>query len=208
VTPTSPPPASGSPSPRSSPLAMFGPNREWVPLAIGAVVLLLCAILLYVGGQFAIGMLGGGTKPTPTKVAIAPLPATAIPTRVALPTLPPPTATPVPVLAKVNETKVNVRSGPTTKDKIISSVKKNDTLTLVGRNSDSSWFQINIAGSAAPGWIFAQTLQMVSGDPNTLPVAGPTPTPTKTGAAVPAAQPTATLAPLGTLPTPTPTPKP
>ena len=29
---------------------MFGPNREWVPLAIGAVVLLLCAILLFVGG--------------------------------------------------------------------------------------------------------------------------------------------------------------
>lgn len=201
--PSSPPPG-GGPSPRSSPLAMFGPNREWVPLAIGAVVLLLCAILLFVGGQFAIGMLGGGTKPTtPTKVAIATLPATAVPTRVALPTAPPPTETPVPVLAKVTETKVNVRNAPSTKGKIISSVKKNDQLTLVGRNSDSSWFQINIAGSSAPGWVFAQTLQMVSGDPNSLLVAGPTPTPTK-GSVAPAAQPTATLEPLGTLPTPMP----
>ena len=204
-----PPPASAHPGSasrpaRSSPLAMFGPNREWVPLAIGAVVLLLCAILLFVGGQFAISSLGGGTKPTSTRTLAPTLPATAVPTRVALPTLPPPTATPAPVLAKVIEKTVNVRNGPSTKNKVVSSLKLNNQITLVGRNSDSTWFQVNIAGSTEPGWVFGATIQIASGDPNSLPIAGPTPTPTKASAAAPAAQPTPTLAPLGTLPTPTP----
>ena len=184
---------------------MFGPNREWVPLAIGAVVLLLCAILLFVGGQIAISSLGTSTtKATATRTIVAALPATPVPTRVALPTLPPPTATPAPVLAKVIEKTVNVRNGPSTKNKVLSSLKQNVQITLVGRNSDSTWFQVNIAGQTEPGWVFAATLQIASGDPNSLPVGGPTPTPTKGSAVAPAAQPTQTLAPLGTLPTPTP----
>ena len=210
---TPPPPGappSSSRGARSSPLAMFGPNREWVPLAIGAVVLLLCAILLFVGGQIAVGMLGPTTKATSTKVVVVvpTLPATAVPTRVALPTLPPPTATPAPVLAKVIEKTVNVRNGPSTKNKVISSLKQNNQITLVGRNSDTTWYQVNVAGLSEPGWVFAATLQIASGDPNSLPVAGPTPTPTKGSAVAPAAQPTPTLAPLGTLPTPTPKPYP
>ena len=194
--PTAPP--GGKPQ-SASPLAVFGPNREWIPLAIGAVVLLLCALLLFVGGNLALGALGGGTKATPTLRAIAPtlpIAPTSIPTRVALPTQSPPTATPEPVLATVIEAKVNVRAGPSTKDKIISSVKKNDQLTLVGRNADSTWFQINLAGATAPAWVFGQTLKIASGDPNTLPVAGAataTPRPI---------QPTPTLLPLGA-PTPT-----
>jgi hypothetical protein len=187
----------GEKPPRTSPLAMFGPNREWIPLAIGAAVLLLCAILLFVGGNFALGALGG-TKPTPTRTLVPTLPATAVPTVVRLPTQPPPTATPAPVLAQVIEAKVNVRSGPSTKDKIISSLKKNDQLTLVGRNADNTWYQINIAGAAGPGWVFGETLHIVSGDPNTLPVAGAAGATPK-----PAVQPTPTLLPLGTLPTPT-----
>ncbi len=192
-------PPSGKPQ-GASPLAVFGPNREWIPLAIGAVVLLLCALLLFIGGNLALGALSGGTNPTPTLRAIAPtlpIAPTPIPTRVALPTQPPPTATPEPVLATVIEVKVNVRAGPSTKDKIISSVKKNDQLTLVGRNADSTWYQINIAGATAPAWVFGQTLQIASGDPNTLPVAGAA---TSTPRPI---QPTPTLLPLGTLPTPT-----
>ncbi len=193
---------SGGKPPRSSPLAMFGPNREWIPLTIGAVVLLLCAILLFVGGNFALGALGG--KPTPTRTLAPTLPATPIPTRVALPTVPPPTATPAPVLAKVLERTVNVRNGPTTKNKIVSTLKKDAQITLVGRSADSTWYQVNLAGATEPGWVFGETLQIASGDPKTLPVAGPTPTPTKAGAAPPAVQPTPTLSPLGTLPTPKP----
>jgi len=185
---------------------MFGPNREWIPLAIGAVVLLLCAIFLFVGGNFALGALG--SKPTPTRTLAPTLPATAVPTVVRLPTVPPPTATPQPVLAKVIERAVNVRNGPSTKNKIISSLKKDNQVTLIGRNDDSTWYQVNIVGAAAPGWVFGETLEIVSGDPTTLPVVGPTPTPTKGSAPPPAVQPTPTLVPLGTLPTPTPTPKP
>lgn len=195
----SPPGGGGS---RSTPLGMFGPNREWVPLAIGAVVLLLCAILLIVGSQIILPNLKLGSQATPTKTLAPVLPATPIPTRVALPTLPPPTATPVPVLAKVIEARVNVRNGPTTKNKIVSSLKRNDQITLVGRDSATTWFQVNLAGSTEPGWVFGQTLQIVSGDPTALPVAGP-PTPTPKPGAPPAAQPTPTLSPLGTLPTPT-----
>lgn len=200
------PPGSGGA--RSSPLGMFGPNREWVPLAIGAVVLLLCAVLLIVGSQIILPNLKLGSQATPTKTLAPALPATPIPTRVALPTLPAPTATPAPVLAKVIEARVNVRNGPTTKNKIISSLKRNEQITLVGRDSDNTWYQVNLAGSTEPGWVFAATLQITSGDPNTLPLAGPTPTPTKTSAAPPAPKATATLAPLGTLPTPTTKPYP
>jgi Bacterial SH3 domain len=203
VSPPRAPAAPTSSKPQgASPLAIFGPNREWIPLAIGAVVLLLCALLLFVGGNLALGALGGGAKPTLTRTLVATLPvvATPIPTRVALPTQLPPTATPQPVLAKVIETKVNVRAGPSTKDKIISSVKKNDQLTLVARNADSTWYQINIAGVTGPAWVFGQTLQITSGDPKTLPVAG-------AGTATPKPiQPTPTLLPLGTLPTPTSSP--
>jgi uncharacterized protein YraI len=114
------------------------------------------------------------------------------------------------VVAKVTERSVNVRSGPSTKNKILSSVKLNNQITLIGRNSDSTWFQINVAGGGAPGWISGQTIQIVSGDTNSLPVVGPTPTPTKAAAAARPVQPspTATLAPLGTLPSPTPNPYP
>ncbi|MDE3088560.1 MAG: SH3 domain-containing protein [Chloroflexota bacterium] len=207
VTAATAPTGGGGKPPRASPLAMFGPNREWVPLAIGAVVLLLCAVLLIGVSQFVLPKLAG-SQATPTRTLAPTLPATPLPTRVALPTLPPPTATPAPVLAKVIERTVNVRSGPSTKDKIVSTLKKDAQITLVGRNADSTWFQVNLAGQSAPGWVFGQTLQIVSGDANSLPVAGPTPTPTKTTAAPPAPKATATLAPLGTLRTPTPKPYP
>ena len=81
-------------------------------------------------------------------------------------------------------------------------VKKNDQLVLIGRVQDNTWYQVNIAGATEPGWIFAQTLQIVSGDQNSLPLAGPA-TPTPKPAARPSVQSTPTLIPLGTLPTPT-----
>jgi Bacterial SH3 domain len=194
-----PPGGGGS---RSSPLGMFGPNREWVPLAIGAVVLLLCAVLLIVGSQIILPNLKLGSQATPTKTLAPVLPATPIPTRVALPTLPAPTATPAPVLAKVIEVRVNVRAAPSTTAKIVSSLKKDAEVALIGRNGDGQWYQINLAGGNAPAWVFGATLQISSGDPNTLPVVGP-PTPTPKPGAPPVVQPTPTLSPLGTLPTPT-----
>jgi hypothetical protein len=192
-----PPPSLGAPEERParpSPLGMFGPNREWIPLAIIAVVLLLCAIIVLVGGQFALGAFGVKPTNTPTRTPTS-LPTTPIPTIVRLPSPTPIPPTPVPVLAKINERLVNVRAGPSTKNKIITQLKRDTQITLIGRNEDSTWYQVNIAGQAEPGWIFGETLQITSGNPSTLPVAG---------AGTPAAPaPTPSLAPLGTFPTPT-----
>ncbi len=179
---------------RAGPLG--GQNREWVPLAIGAVVLLLCAILLFFGGRVVLVALGPTTTPTrATIVALATN--TPVPTVVRLPTQSLPTSTPQPVLAKVIENTVNVRAEPSTKAKVISSLKKNNQIALVARNDPADWYQINITGGTQ-GWVFAATLQIVSGDPKALPVAGAAAAPTKPPAQAPAvAKVTATLTPIG-----------
>ncbi|MBI4788570.1 MAG: SH3 domain-containing protein [Chloroflexi bacterium] len=180
---------------RAGPLG--GPNREWVPLAIGAVVLLLCAVVLFFGGRFVLAALGPTT--TPTRLVVAPLASnTPVPTVVRLPTQTLPTSTPQPVIAKVIEKSVNVRAEPSTKGKIISSLKQNNQISLVGRNAAGDWVQINVTGGAQPGWVFKETLQIVSGDANALPIVG---------AAAPAAtKPAATTAPAAPRATPTLTP--
>lgn len=179
------------------------PNREWVPLAIGAVVLLFCGVLLLVGTNV---FLGSGAKPTATRTLAPTQVSTPVPTAVRLPTQPPPTATPAPVIAKVIEKTVNVRATPSTKAKVIGSLKKDNQVSLIGRNEIGDWYQVNIAGAAEPGWVFGETLQIVSGDPKALPVVGgATPTATK-GATVPSAPKVSpTLTPIGG---PSATPKP
>jgi|GEM_PF-732188 len=191
-----------------------GGNREWIPLAIAAVVLLFCAVVIFAVAIFNGGSLfGGGATRTPTRVAIrtsTPLPPTvALPSPTALP----PTA--VPVTAKVTATTGNVRAAPKT-GKIITTLKKNAEVTLIARSEDNLWFQINVAGQPQPGWIALEVLQITTGDPKTLPLAGgsATPTPTKQALAPPpipaalsSATPTVIGAPTQT-PTPTATPKP
>lgn len=179
---------------------MGGPNREWVPLAIGAVVLLLCAVLLFVGGKTVLSVFG--PQPTATRaVIVAPTAATtAIPTIVRLPTPALPTATVGPVLAKVTENKVNVRNQPSTKGTILTTLAKNAQISLMAQASDGQyvWYQINVAGQSAPGWVRQDTVQIVSGDPKALPPAGgAAPAPTKASAPAAGPQSTATLTPIG-----------
>lgn len=171
---------------RQGPLG--GPNREWVPLAIGAVVLLFCAMLLFVAGRLAFGggLAGLGSAATPTRAAATLAPNTPVPTVVRLPTQPPPPASPAPVLAKVIEASVNVRAAPNTSGKIVSKLKKDNTISLTGRSVDGQWYQATIQGVTGPAWVFKETLQIASGDANTLPLAGPgAPTPTKPAAPAP-----------------------
>lgn len=176
---------------REGPFA--GPNREWVPLAIGAGVLLLCAVLLFFGGRFVLGALGPAA-PSPTRpAALALASSTPLPTLVRLPTQALPTSTPQPVLAKVIENTVNVRAEPSTKAKVLSSLKKNNQISLVGRNDAGDWYQINLTGGAAPAWVFAATLQVVSGDPKTLPVVGAAAPAAATKAPGPSVVPTPTI---------------
>jgi len=199
-----PPPGGGQPAPRparQSPLG--GKNREWVPLAIGAVVLLACAGLLFFGGKFALDTFS--PKPTPTRTALSMPSNTPVPTVVRLPTQPPPTATPAPVIAKIAETQVNVRSAPSTKATIITKLKKDTQITLIGvgpAEGSNVWYQVNVVDKPGPAWIRSDTLQIISGDPNTLPAAGTatpaTPTATKVAPASPSApKATPTLTPIG-----------
>ncbi len=187
---------------RQGPLG--GPNREWVPLAIGAVVLLLCAVILFFGGRFVLAALGPAATPTRANV-ISPLATnTPVPTVVRLPTAALPTSTPAPVLAKVIENKINVRSQPSTKGSVLTTLAKNAQISLVAQASDGqyTWYQINVAGQAGPGWVRQDTIQIVSGDPKMLPPSGGAPAPAPTKAAAPAAGPqtTATLTPIGARP--------
>ncbi|MBI5305199.1 MAG: SH3 domain-containing protein [Chloroflexi bacterium] len=178
-----------------SPLSMFGPGREWIPLAIAAGVLLVCALLL--GGAALVlnsGVLGTTAGATPSRTATrvgGGLPTGTPTTRVALPTQPPPTATPAPVIAKVTPNTLNVRAAPDTKTgKVISTLKKDAQVTLIARSVDALWYQINLA-SGQQGWISAELVTIAGGDPNTLPQAGPgaPPAPKPQPAATPATKP-------------------
>src|SRR5574341_2066993 len=181
-----------------APLA--GTNREWIPLAIGAVVLLFCAIVLFVGVNLFFGSSG---RPTPTR-PVARTTNTPESTVVRLPTATPPPPTPAPVLAKIIERTANVRTGPGKTFKVISTLKKDSQITLIGRNEATDWFQVNVAGSTQPGWISREVLEITSGDPNSLAVAEKaTATPTKKPAAPVGPQATPSLTPIGG-PTPTP----
>lgn len=117
-----------------------------------------------------------------TMVPIFPKP-TVAPPRV-LPTQPPQTETPeptstsapsptaqlAPVTAKVIEDKVNLRAAPNTQATITGKLNKGDQITLIGRTNDSQWYQSTIAGKTQRAWVFGATVQIVSGDPKTLPV--------------------------------------
>ncbi len=158
-------------------------GRPWLPFAIGAVVLLVCAIVLLVGGN----VLMSAVSPTrtPTRAALPPAPATVI----RIPTNTPIPPTPVPVLGKITTTTANVRAAPNTRGKIVTTLKKNNQVTLVAQTTGQAiagkdvWYQINIAGQPEPGWIFSDNVQIDQGDPKTLPVIAGTPTPTPKGAA-------------------------
>ncbi len=78
------------------------------------------------------------------------------------------TATPATVTAKITEDVVNLRARPTTSATILGKLQKDDQLTLIGRNQDSTWYQTE--SNNQKGWVFGQTLQIVSGDANALPV--------------------------------------
>ena len=72
-------------------------DQGWIPFAIGAVILFFCSILLFVGGPLVLGL---SSLPTPTQTIVALPTPTLVPTLVRVPTLPLPTATATPVLAK------------------------------------------------------------------------------------------------------------
>ena len=150
-------------------------TREWAPLAMGAVVMFIGAIVIFFGGRTVLGALTSAS-PTATQVkAVAPIRGA---TRTAVPTIarlsaPVATATVSPLFGTVIENRVNVRAAPSTQAKIVGKIQKDDVITLIGRSEDGAWFQVTIPGIAPPSWVFGETMKIANGDPNSLPIVKP-----------------------------------
>jgi len=111
----------------------------------------------------------------------------------------------------VTATTLNIRAEASSKTKNIGTLKKDNQVTFLAQakgekiEGQDAWYLINLPNSSQQGWVFlGKNFQILSGDPNTLPVGGAA-TPTKGAAAPPApagAIPTSTV--IGVIP---PTPK-
>ena len=139
-------------------------GRIAVPLMIGGMILLFC-IIVFLGGRFLLGAVTPPSTPLGTRLTFPT--STPQPTMVRMPT---PAPTPIPVLAQVIESRVNVRLGASLNDRIVDRVQKGDRITLIGRNADGTWYQVMIAGRTEPAWVFGETLEIASGNPNDLPI--------------------------------------
>lgn len=151
-----------------------GRNREWIPLAIGAVVLLFCAVMLFVTAQFVLPIVS--PKPTPTRTIVAQRSPTVLPPATTMPTSTPVPPTPAPVIAKVTAATLNVRAEPSSKSARVSTLRKDNQVTFLAQTKgeaiegEDTWYQINLPNSTQQGWVFfGKNFQIVSGDPKTLP---------------------------------------
>lgn len=128
----------------------------------------ILALLLLV----SVVLLGCAAEPTATPEPT--LPPTDIPTDVpttipqptatSMPTVaptdtPPPTNTPTPLTGVVKST-LNVREQPTTRARLLGVLKGGDVVTLVGRNEDTSWLQINFPlGETTTAWVLGERIE-------------------------------------------------
>jgi uncharacterized protein YgiM (DUF1202 family) len=91
-----------------------------------------------------------------------------------------PPTTPVPgnqtSIGTVNAWFLNVRSGAGTQFAIIRLVRRGETFPVIGRNTDSSWYQITLDAIAGTrGWVFAPYFTIAN--PQNLPVVNDVVTP-------------------------------
>ncbi len=164
---------------RGSTFPLGEENTPWLPFAIGAIVLLLCAAVLFFGVRNFAGFATAGAKPTATEVAVEQPTETEVATTdtpEAATATPAPTATIAVVTVKLND-RLRVRAGPGTTFGVLATLDAGTTLTPLGRNQDSSWLQVQIPGGSEMGWVSAQYVT-VNGDVNTLPVVNPNASPT------------------------------
>ena len=115
-------------------------------------------------------------------------------------------ATPQPVAAAqpadaakavVNGPLVNVRRGPGTEYDVVTDVERGAEFDIVGRNADSSWWQICCVEGGGNAWIIAEYVDTL-GNVDTVPVSdpnNPNPPVQANGTAPAAPAPTPTLAP-------------
>lgn len=179
----------------SSPLSVPVGERAWLPFAFGAIVLLLCAVVLFFGVRGLPFLSGTASQPTeiPTEEVVEVLPSPTVelePTQPPEPTeapTPEPTPSPEPQIVTATTTEVlNIRQGPSRTMALLGKLPKGTTVTVVGRNDDNSWLQIQIPEKSELGWVSAEFVT-INGDVNTLPVVqtnpgGSQPKPTETPA--------------------------
>lgn len=80
------------------------------------------------------------------------------------------TATAVTAVVATSGANLNVRSGPSTSDELVTKMANGATVTVSGRDESSAWVQIALSDNTADtGWIAAQYLQLDS-PIDTLPV--------------------------------------
>jgi hypothetical protein len=164
----------------ASPLAVPGGERAWLPFAFGALVLLLCAVVLFFGVR-GLPQFSGATvsqdpteEPTPEETDVLPTETVIIdPTDEPQPTDEPtaeaqPTPEPVVVTAAATDV-LNIREGPARTTASLGKLQKGQEVTVVGRNGDGTWLQIERPDGAGLGWVSAEFVT-VTGDVNTLPV--------------------------------------
>jgi hypothetical protein len=180
----------------ASPLAVPGGERAWLPFAFGALVLLLCAVVLFFGVR-GLPQFSGATVQDPTEepteeVDVLPTETAEIePTEMPQPTVqptpePPPTPVPQPVTAAATDV-LNIRQGPDRTTPSLGKLQPQQSVTVIGRNGDGTWLQIVRPDGGGNGWVSAEFVTL-TGDINTLPVvsgdgggAAPVPTETPTG---------------------------
>jgi Bacterial SH3 domain len=166
-----------APRPIRTTVLPFGEeNSPWLPFAIGAIVLLLCAVALVFGVRNAPFFSSpAAAQVTPTTI-VADL---ATPTVAELPTDTPelaptevqPTATASAVTLTMKD-RLHVRAGPNTTSKVLDTLDVGTVVTAVGRNADSSWIQVQLPGKTDLGWVINNPEYLTaSSDVNALPVA-------------------------------------
>lgn len=173
------PAAKPAPStPRAPRPAATGRRREWIPLAIASVVLLLCAATLLVTAQVVLPIVN--PKPTPTRVIAITRAPTPLPQPTLMPTPTPIPPTPAPVIAKVTATTLNIRAEPNSKSARLGVLRRDNQVTFLAQTrgeqieGSNVWYLINIPNSNQQGWVFfGNNFQIISGDPKTLPTPKP-----------------------------------
>jgi hypothetical protein len=152
--------------------------------------------LLLILSVVVIGCAGAEPPPPPTS---PPPPTEVVPTEVPtdtpepapteIPTVaptdtPPPTATATPVTGIVKST-LNVREQPTTRATLLGVLKKDDTVTLVGRTEDKAWLQINYPlGEQTTAWVIAERIDTTANLDSLPSIAATSPTAAATQVAV------------------------
>lgn len=173
-TPTTPSAKPTPGAPRAPRSAMTGHRREWIPLAIASVVLLLCAATLFVIAQVVLPIVN--PPPTPTRISIITRAPTPLPQPTLMPTRTPIPPTPAPVIAKVTATTLNIRAEPNSKSARLGVLRKDNQVTFLAQTrgeqieGSNVWYLINLPNSNQQGWVFfGNNFQILSGDPQTLP---------------------------------------